>query len=158
MFERLIVAGAVVALLFAAIALVRLALRRRDERLIAQLNDAIVGVPSSAEGTPRVIYFTTRSCIVCRAQQEPALDAVLDRMPELRVEKHDAVEERELASEFGVLSVPTTAVYDRSGELVAINRGFASAAVLHAQLEGRDVEFEGGQAMTGERIDPPPGE
>lgn len=157
MLERLLVAGAVVALLFAAIALARLALRRRDARLIARLNDGAAGATSGGGGL-RVIYFTTRSCVVCRAQQEPALEAVLERMPELRVEKHDAVEERRLASEFGVLSVPTTAVYDRGGELVAINRGFASAAILHAQLEGRDVELEGGQAMTGERIEPRPGE
>lgn len=158
MLERLLVAGAVIALLFAAIALARLALRRRDARLLARLNDGAAAATSGVDALPRVIYFTTRSCVVCRAQQEPALEAVLERMPELRVEKHDAVEERELASEFGVLSVPTTAVYDRAGELVAINRGFASAAILHAQLEGREVELESGHAMTGERIEPRPGE
>jgi thiol-disulfide isomerase/thioredoxin len=153
MFERLLIAGAVVALLFAAITLARAALRRRDARLIGRMNEQANG----ASAGPRVIYFTTRSCVVCRAQQEPALDAVLERVPELRIEKHDAVEKRALSSEFSVLSVPTTAVYDRGGELVAINRGFASAAVLHAQLEGREVELESGQAMTGERIEPPSG-
>jgi thiol-disulfide isomerase/thioredoxin len=154
MLERLLIAGAIVALLLAAITLARVALRRRDQRLIQRVNAQADGV--GVRGA-RVVYFTTRSCVVCRAQQEPALEAVLERMPELRVEKHDAVEERELASEFSVLSVPTTAVYDVSGELVAINRGFASAAILHAQLEGREVELESGYAMTGERIEPPSG-
>ncbi len=150
--ERLLIAGTLIVAIAGAIALVRLALRRRDARLIARLN-AAANAANDGEG-PRIVYFTTSTCVVCRAQQEPALDAVLDEVPALRLETHDAVEERELAAEFSVLSVPTTAVYGRDGALMAINRGFASAAVLHAQLDGREVQLDGGQAMTGERLEP----
>lgn len=156
MLERLLIAGALSVLFAGALALVRAALRQRDRRLIARLNAAPRDHTAIVEG-PRIVYFTTTSCVVCRAQQEPALEAVLEQVPELRLEQHDAVEERALASEFSVLSVPTTAVYDHSGALVAINRGFASAAVLHAQLDGRDVQLDGGQAMTGERVEPSAG-
>ena len=152
MLERLLITGALIAAIAGAMALVRFVLRRRDARLIARIN-AASNAARDAEG-PRIVYFTTRSCVVCRAQQEPALDAVLDEVPALRLETHDAVEERGLAAEFSVLSVPTTAVYGRDGVLVAINRGFASAAVLHAQLDGREVQPDGGQAMTGERLEP----
>ncbi len=150
--ERLLIAAALIAAIAGAIAVVRFALRRRDARLIARIN-AAAKAASDAEG-PRIVYFTTTSCVVCRAQQEPALDAVLHEVPALRLETHDAVAERELAAEFSVLSVPTTAVYGRDGVLVAINRGFANAAVLHAQLDGREVQLDGGQAMTGERLEP----
>jgi thiol-disulfide isomerase/thioredoxin len=151
MLERTLIAGGLLVLLVAAIALARLALRRRDRRLIVRMNAA---ASEAGASRPRIVYFTTRSCVVCRAQQEPALEALAGAVPELTIEQHDAVDEQALASEFSVLSVPTTAVYDRDGSLVAINRGFASAAVLHAQLDGREVQLDGGQAMTGERLEP----
>jgi hypothetical protein len=81
------------------------------------------------------------------------LRALSERRPDLVIERHDAIEDRELASQFSVLSVPTTAVYDGSGALVSINRGFTPAAVLLAQIEGRDVAAEGGLAFEGERVE-----
>ena len=107
----------------------------------------------SATGIPRIVYFTTTSCVVCRAQQQPAIEELLDKLPELEIDKYDAVHERELADRYGVLSVPTTAVYDRDGELVSINRGFAPAAVLYAQATGAEVMLDGGQEMAAERVE-----
>ena len=52
-----------------------------------------------------------------------------------------------------MLSVPTTAVYDASGELVTVNRGFAPAALLLSQLRGDAPAFEGGMSMSSEPVD-----
>lgn len=74
------------------------------------------------------------------------------RVADLVIEQHDAVAEPALAHQYGVLSVPTTAVYDRAGRLVTINRGFTPAAVLHAQVEGREPDLQGGAEMASEQV------
>ncbi|MBM3139378.1 MAG: thioredoxin family protein [Chloroflexi bacterium] len=152
MTERLLVAASLIAAIALAIAAARLWLRLRDRRILARL---LAGKPPASEGAttpPRIVYFTTRSCVVCRAQQEPALERLRARLPELRLERHDAVADAALAGEYGVLSVPTTAVFDRAGRLVTINRGFAPASVLLAQIEGREPSMEGGLAMAAEPL------
>ncbi len=152
MLERALVALALLGLLALLVAGARTWLRWRDVRLVERLNPASTGAALEAV-PPRVVYFTTTTCIVCKAQQEPALRALADRLPELVLERHDAIEDRALAKQFSVLSVPTTAVYDTSGALVAINRGFAPAAVLLGQIERRDVASEGGLAFEGEPVE-----
>jgi len=154
MLERTLLALALLALVAGAIAAARWWLGRRDTRILRELRS---GERSRGDTTatalgPRVVYFTTRSCVVCRLQQEPALDALARERVELRIERHDAVEEQPIADMYGVLSVPTTAVYDAGGELVAINRGFAPVAVLAAQLDGQVPHMEGGAPMEGERL------
>jgi thiol-disulfide isomerase/thioredoxin len=151
--ERLIIAGLVVAGIAAAMWAVRLALRSRDRRVLERLRESSDG--TGEPGVPRIVYFTTTSCVVCRLQQEPAIERLQAELPEIVVEQHDAVAERELADEYGILSVPTTAVYDRDGELVVINRGFAPVAQLYAQATGSVHVAEGGHAMAAERIDRP---
>lgn len=151
MLERLIIAAVVVAGVVLAISAIRVVLRFRDRRIIDRLRDA--SSDDSAPGVPRIVYFTTTSCVVCRMQQEPAIERLQQELPEVVIEHHDAVAERELADEYGILSVPTTAVYDRDGELVTINRGFAPVAQLLAQATGAEHVAEGGQAMASERIE-----
>ena len=150
MLERLLIAGAVLAVVALAIAGGRAWYAWRNTRIEARLRDE---APSGAGG-PRIVYFTTQTCVVCKAQQEPAIAAVLERMgATLRIERHDAVAERAEADRYGVLSVPTTAVYDASGELVTVNRGFAPAALLLSQLRGDAPAFEGGVSMSSEPVD-----
>lgn len=150
MLERLLLAALLVALTVAAIAGVRALLARRDRRTIERLNGSHAF--ESGPGAPRIIYFTTESCVVCRAQQVPALDALQAEVPDLLIERHDAIEDGDLAGEYGVLTVPTTAVYDRYGQLVTINRGFTSAAALHSQIEGTELVLEGGMAPASEPL------
>jgi thiol-disulfide isomerase/thioredoxin len=154
MTERLLLALVLIAAFAAVIALARAWLRWRDRRIVERLRAQQREAPpaSAGEARPRIVYFTTESCAVCKAQQEPALERVQERLPDLYLERFDAVRERDLASQYGVLSVPTTAVYDRSGELVTINRGFTPASVLLAQLDGREPMFEGGAEMAGEPL------
>lgn len=154
MTERLLIAVAIGASFMLALALARAWLRRRDRRVFARVRAATGGAAAgdAAAGMPRLLYFTTQSCVVCRVQQEPAIALLREHVADLIVDRHDAVADRELASAYGVLSVPTTAVFDRAGQLVTINRGFAPAAALFAQIEGREPSFDGGMATLSEPV------
>ena len=155
MLERLLIAGAILGIVLVAIAAGRRWYAWRNARIEARLREdtATSSDTSGATSGPRIVYFTTQTCVVCKAQQEPAISAVLERVGSgLRIERHDAVEERAIADRYGVLTVPTTAVYDASGELVTVNRGFAPAALLLSQLRGDAPSFEGGSAMHSEPI------
>lgn len=149
MLERLLLAGLLLLLTVAAIQAARWALRRADARAMQRLQADAAQAPPAA---PRIVYFTTSTCVVCRMQQEPAIEALRERRPDVRVDVVDAVAERALSDEFRVRSVPTTAVYDAEGALVSINRGFAPAAMLLAQIENRPVEAEGGADTAGEPL------
>ena len=155
MLERLLIAAILVGGVAIAIALARHLLALRDRRILTRIRADHPSQPHETTSTPKIIYFTTTSCVVCKVQQQPAIEELLDKLPEIRIDKYDAVEERALADHYGVLSVPTTAVFDRAGELVSINRGFAPAAVLYAQATGADVMLEGGQEMAAERVEQP---
>lgn len=152
MLERLLIAALIIGGAALTIALARRALAIRDRRILERLRAQQPPEAVAASGIPRIVYFTTTSCVVCKVQQQPAMEELLDKLPELEIEKYDAVKEQELASRYGVLSVPTTAVYDRAGALISINRGFAPAAVLYAQATGAEVMLDGGQEMAAERI------
>lgn len=149
MTDRVVIALAVVALFALAVALGRRWYAWRNARVEARVRSE---APAPALGQPVVVYFTTKTCVVCKAQQEPALTALAQRIPDLRIERHDAVAEGDLAKQYGVLSVPTTAVYDRAGTLVTINRGFTPASALLAQIEGRTPDLDGGASMASEHV------
>jgi thiol-disulfide isomerase/thioredoxin len=152
MVERALIALALLLAFAIAYLAVREGLRARERRIVVRLNERRTTPSPGLDLGPRIVYFTTPTCVVCRLRQEPALELLVERLPELVLERYNALEERALASEYGVLAVPTTAVYDRSGHLVTINRGFAPATVLLSQIEGRDVAAEGGFALEGERL------
>lgn len=157
MLDRLLIVAAVLAATALAVWLVRIALAARDRRIVSRLQAPANAAPDGGrEVAPLIVYFTTTSCVVCRHQQEPAIERLSEELPELVIERHDAVAETVLADEYGVLSVPTTAVYDRAGELVTINRGFAPVAQLYAQATGGEHVAEGGVAMASERVERPP--
>lgn len=147
MLERALIALALLVLFTGAIWLGRRWYERRNARIEERLRASTPTTDerkepsrtdnsSPASNSPRIVYFTTRSCLVCKTQQEPAIERLIEEVPEVVVEQYDAVEESALAKEYGVLLVPTTAVYDRTGALVAVNRGFAPAVRLRAQVDG----------------------
>lgn len=155
MTERFAIALVAVCALALAISLARKLLTAYDRRVLTRLQ----AVPTNAAtanadvpSAPRILYFTTETCVVCKRQQAPALAALRDRLPALRIEEHDAVRESALAGEFHIRSVPTTAVFSADGALVAINRGFAPASMLLAQIEGRTPDLEGGIEMAAESV------
>src|SRR5205807_2603104 len=68
------------------------------------------------DGRPTVVSFSTPSCAACKSSQGPALVALKAKLGgSLRVILVDASERPEVASTFGVLTVPATVVLDSRG-------------------------------------------
>jgi thioredoxin-like negative regulator of GroEL len=89
-----------------------------------------VGAKSAPAADPYILYFTGESCTVCRTHQEPALA----KLGAVRVEKVDAIAERELADRFQVYTLPTTVVMTAEGRALHVNYGYAPAQKLDRQL------------------------
>jgi thioredoxin-like negative regulator of GroEL len=96
---------------------------RRARRLAA-------GATSASATDPYILYFTGESCTVCRTHQEPALA----KLGAVRVDKVDAIAERELADRFHVYTLPTTVVMSAEGRALHVNYGYAPAQKLDRQL------------------------
>jgi hypothetical protein len=89
-----------------------------------------VGATAAAASEPYVLYFTGEGCTVCRTHQEPALA----KLGPVRVDKVDAIAERELADRFHVYTLPTTVVMSPEGRALHVNYGYATAPKLQRQL------------------------
>ncbi len=86
-------------------------------------------------GVPSILYFTTPDCVACKTIQRPALQRLKERLGDhLQVVEIDAQERPDLASRWGVLSVPTTFVIDETGQLRHVNHGATRAEKLLEQL------------------------
>ena len=90
-----------------------------------------LGAVAEAAGEPYVLYFTGDGCTVCRTHQEPALE----KLGAVRIDKVDAVAERELADRFNVYTLPTTVVMSPEGRALHVNYGYATAPKLQRQLD-----------------------
>jgi thioredoxin-like negative regulator of GroEL len=115
----LTVAGIVV-LVAVAMELARAARARRAAMLAT-------GQPAAE---PYILYFTGESCTVCKTHQEPALA----RLGSVRVDRVDAITDRELADRFQVYTLPTTVVMSPEGKPLHVNYGYAPATKLERQL------------------------
>jgi thiol-disulfide isomerase/thioredoxin len=88
-------------------------------------------------GRPAVLAFTAPDCAACEVAQRPALQALSARMGDrIEIREVDVLASREVASAFGIFSVPTTVVVDGRGEVIAFNIGVTSTEQLLAQLPG----------------------
>ncbi len=87
-------------------------------------------------GVPAIVYFTSPNCAPCQFQQKPALARLQADLGEgLQVIEVDALAQSDAAMRWGVLSVPTTFVLDRTGRPRDVNYGVAGAEKLKAQLQ-----------------------
>lgn len=110
--------------------------RRRLHRLEQLGVDGVWrALQTSPDGRPAVVVFSTPGCAACRTAQKPALASLEHRTAGgVRVLEVDAAAQPEMAQAFGVLTVPATAVLDRTGRVAALNHGFAPADRLADQL------------------------
>lgn len=90
---------------------------------------ALAGAPQT-EAAPYILYFTGESCTVCRTHQEPALAKLVG----VRIDKVDAIAERELSDRFHVYTLPTTVVMSPEGRSLHVNYGYAPTRKLERQL------------------------
>ncbi len=85
---------------------------------------------AAPEREPYILYFTGEGCTVCRTHQEPALS----KLDGVRVERVDAIADRETAERFHVYTLPTTVVMSADGKALNVNYGYAPAPKLRRQL------------------------
>ena len=91
---------------------------------------------STPAQNPSILYFTTPDCVPCKTVQRPAILKVQAALGEkVEVVEVNAYEQPDLAKQWGVLSVPTTFILDRSGKPQHINHGVTQAEKLLRQLQ-----------------------
>jgi thioredoxin-like negative regulator of GroEL len=89
---------------------------------------------TAAAGRPTILYFRSDHCAPC-ATQSRYLDQLAGQLGDaVAVRKIDADAEGELASRFGVFTVPTTLVVDAAGQVQHANYGLADLGKLTAQV------------------------
>jgi thiol-disulfide isomerase/thioredoxin len=115
------------------------ALTRRQLRHVAASADTDPILRGLVPGKPAIVYFTTPTCIPCKTRQAPALDRLQAELTDLQVVRIDATENTEAANRWGVLSVPTTFIIDRSGHPRDVNHGVADANKLRQQLQAANA-------------------
>ncbi len=131
MIERL----ALLLALALLVGMIYTALRRWQMFRVRRLasNDSLV---KNLPGVPAILYFSSPLCAPCHAQQRPALQRLLAELGDrVQVIEVNALEQREVADRWGVLSVPTTVVLDRQGRPRAVNNGVTGPETLRRQLQ-----------------------
>jgi thiol-disulfide isomerase/thioredoxin len=94
------------------------------------------GLETTRRGSPVLLYFTTPTCAPCKTVQRPAIQRLSEKLGDrLQVVEIDATLQPEIASQWGVLSVPTTFVIDARGQARFVNHGVASAEKLLKQIK-----------------------
>jgi thioredoxin 1 len=84
-----------------------------------------------------LVYFTTPTCVPCKTVQRPAIQRLSQMLGnDLHVVEVDATEKPELASLWGVMSVPTTFLFNPRGQLRHVNHGVTRAEKLLMQFRG----------------------
>ena len=128
-FARTIIALSVIFIGWGVYQLYNRALQLRTPSLLADLE---INRPFGFT----LVYFTTPTCAPCKTVQRPAIEKVSKQLGnQLNVIEIDAAEKPEIASRWGVMSVPTTFVFDPKGELRHINHGVTRAEKLLKQIE-----------------------
>ena len=96
----------------------------------------IKGLDGFSPGIPAILYFTTPTCMPCKTIQRPAIQEVQQTLgDQIQIIEIDASQRIDLASEWGVMSVPTTFILDKFGRPRQINHGVTRAEKLLAQLK-----------------------
>ncbi len=138
MAERLLILVAVTVAIAAAIVVIRAWNRKKVSGLTqTAAAETWQNLGEAPDGRRAVVSFSTPSCAACHTAQAPAVKAVESQLgPEsVRVIKIDAARQPDVARAFGVLTVPSTIVLAPSGQVVAVNQGFAPSRQLVEQLQ-----------------------
>jgi thiol-disulfide isomerase/thioredoxin len=102
---------------------------------LARARSRFAIIEPQIQGTPVLLYFTTPTCAPCKTVQRPAIRRLQEMTGDhLQVVEIDASAQPDLASQWGVMSVPTTFIIDASGAPRHINYGVASTEKLLQQF------------------------
>ena len=126
MLERVIITGAV----SGGLALLWLGWRYYKARLI-HLAPSI----ESVIGKPTLLYFSADYCLPCKFQQAPIVEQLVAKFGDsIAVHQYDVTEHPDLASQYKVLTLPTTVVVNAQGQVAHINYGVTRLGKLETQL------------------------
>ena len=104
--------------------------------LIARTRITHPPIPGFRAGVPTLLYFTTPECVPCKTVQRPAIQRIQGTLGEqLSVIEINAQEHPDLAGKWGILSVPSTLILDKNGQLQHVNHGVTRAEQLLKQIE-----------------------
>lgn len=96
-----------------------------------------LGLESARSGIPVLLYFTTPDCMPCKTMQRPAILRLSQQLGDkLQVIEVDASQRPDLASYWGVMSVPTTFMFDANRHPRHVNHGVAPLNKLLQQYHG----------------------
>jgi thiol-disulfide isomerase/thioredoxin len=124
------------AIILAGLVAYRLANRAILTRAAKKNPSGVNDIPGARKGVPAILYFTAPDCAPCKTIQRPALKKVQDRLGDrLQVIEIDAYERPDLASRWGVMSVPTTFLLDEEGRLLHVNHGATRAEKIIQQMQ-----------------------
>lgn len=122
MIERLLITLLLMGIGIAAYILLKNWQLHRANRLIA------------TSGQSSVIYFRSDHCGPCRIQGQ-FLQKLQDKLGErVVIEKIDADRDADKAANYGIFTLPTTLIVDRTGKVKHANYGLADVNKLHHQL------------------------
>lgn len=106
------------------------------QHLLSRAQNNLFTLFNTLPNKPVLVYFTTPTCAPCKTIQRPAIDQVAKLLGEkLQVVEIDAAEHPDLASTWGVMSVPTTFLLDARGEARYVNNGVARVEKLMEQIQ-----------------------
>jgi thioredoxin 1 len=84
---------------------------------------------------PTLLYFTADYCAPCKFQQSPIVERLAIKLgDQIQVRRIDVSQQPDLATQYKVLTVPTTIVIQPGGTVAHINYGVTDQLKLEAQL------------------------
>ncbi len=129
MRERLLITLAILASVWAMLSLSRRLQAKAAKRASQQLG--------GTSDKPRIVYFWSEGCHVCKNAQKRILEEVLAEygVGRLELTTYNVDETPDIAKKWGVRTLPTTFLLDPAGTIRHINNGLAVSEILRKQLE-----------------------
>jgi thioredoxin 1 len=104
-------------------------------RLLSRQSGTAMHLEGYAPGRPGVLYFSSPDCAPCETIQKPALERLIELSAgELQIVEVNALENPELADQWGVLTLPTTFLIDSHARARGVNHGAVRESTLMRQL------------------------
>jgi len=94
---------------------------------------------------PVLLYFWTSDCALCKPQEreiEKAINGLRKSGKILEVYKYNALEEKALAKEMQVMTVPTTILLNSQGAIAAWNAGLTQTQKIVEQFDNAHAQIE----------------
>lgn len=86
------------------------------------------------ESLPTLVYFWTEQCSQCKLIQKPVIQRLKTNRRNFNLVTINAFNDREVASRFKIMTVPSTVVFSSDGKSKFVNNGLIGEDELSRQL------------------------